>query len=69
MARRDGYDEAAIEAISMATLQSEGDLSVSERLLAIRDEERRMKRFGAFQTRVVAEPGHEGGVMHAEPRG
>jgi hypothetical protein len=68
MARRDGYDEGAIETMAQATLQSENDLPVTEWLLAIRDEERRQRRFGAFQIRVFAEPDDERGVMDGEPR-
>jgi hypothetical protein len=63
MARRDGYDEGAIETMAQATLQSENDLPVTEWLLAIRDEERRQRRFGAFQIRVFAEPDDTSGVM------
>lgn len=67
MARRDGYDEVAIETISMATLQAEEDLPVTEWLFAIRDEERRRRRFGAFQSRVFAEPEDTRGVMDPPP--
>lgn len=69
MARRDGYDEDAIQTMAQATLQSENDLPVTEWLLAIRDEERRRRRFGAFQVRVFAEAEDAGGVMDGESGG
>jgi plasmid maintenance system antidote protein VapI len=63
IARRDGYDEDAIRTIAFAQLQAENDIPVTEWLLAIRDEERRRKRFGAFQPHVFAEPEERGGVL------
>jgi transcriptional regulator with XRE-family HTH domain len=48
LARHDGLDEDAIRTIALATLQQERDLRVVEWLVAICDEARRRKRFGAF---------------------